>query len=54
LWTAFELAKPAEYGDVGGDDMQRMFRAWIEEIKADAGLKWEISPDRTGGGSNAE
>ena len=54
LWNSFESTPPGEYGSVAGGDLQAMERAWIEQIKADAGLKWELPPDRPAGSGNAE
>jgi hypothetical protein len=54
LRITFELSKFEEYGDVAGEELEGMYRAWMEEIKTDAGLKWEIAPDRPAAGSSSE
>ena len=54
LWTSFELTPPGEYVNLANEEVNQVVRAWIEQIKADAGLKWEIPPDQPATAGNAQ
>jgi len=47
LWASFESYPFRMYARVAVGEQEQMSRAWLEEIKASAGLKWvDHLPDR--------
>jgi len=47
LWAQFEVDPYDSYREMAGDDQYQTVQAWMDELKASAGLKWEeIKPDQ--------
>ena len=47
LWEQFEIDPYDSYREMAGDDQYQTVQAWMDELKASAGLKWEgIKPDQ--------
>ena len=45
LRAGFELEKYSEYANLAVDDLSQTYRAWLDEIKSSAGMKWHRPPD---------
>lgn len=46
LWQQFEADPYEKYAAVAFDDQRTIYRAWLDELKASAGLQWERKPER--------
>jgi len=44
LWAQFEVDDFSKYAPVAQEDQRQIFTAWLDEIKAAAGFKWEKKP----------
>jgi hypothetical protein len=52
IWKEFECDDFTTYASVAIEDQRQILRAWMEELKTSAGLKWERKPDQTVEGGN--
>ena len=44
LWALFEIDNFSTYAPVAQEDQRQIFTAWLDEIKAAVGFKWEKKP----------
>jgi len=44
LWAQFEVDDFSKYAPVAQEDQRQIFTAWLDEIKAAVGFKWEKKP----------
>jgi len=47
IWKEFESDDFSNYASVAIEDQRQILRAWIEDLKTSAGLKWERKADQT-------
>jgi hypothetical protein len=48
LWKQFEVDDFSKYVPAAQSDRQKLMRAWLEEIKTSAGVKWNRKADQMG------
>lgn len=49
LWDLFVVDEFNKYAAVAVHDQRRLFEAWLDEVKANAGFQWKITPDKPEG-----
>jgi len=46
LWKQFEVDDFSKYAPAASTDQRQIMRAWLDELKASAGLEWKHKPDQ--------